>query len=86
MSKKIAQIGDGKINYHKIRSRCWELLEPGQEKDYLSKIIDLFLLALITLNVFSVILETVDQVYYRFEIYFLFFEYFSVLFFQSNIY
>ena len=70
MSQKIRFNGD-KINYHKIRLRCWKLLEPGQEKDYLSKIVDLFLLALITLNVLSVILETVDSIYtsYRFEIF-----------------
>ncbi len=69
------------MNYLKIRSRCWELLEPGQEKDHLSKVIDLFLLSLITLNVLSVILETVDSIYGRFEIFFTYFEYFSVLIF-----
>ncbi len=57
------------------------MLEPGQEKDYLSKIVDLFLLALITLNVFSVILETVDNIYKDYEIYFSYFEYFSVFIF-----
>ena len=36
---------------------------------------------MITLNVFSVILETVDSVYEKFELYFNYFEYFSVLIF-----
>ena len=40
------------------------------------------MLSLITLNVFSVILETVDSVYYKFEVYFNYFEYFSVLVFS----
>ena len=36
---------------------------------------------MITLNVFSVILETVDSIYEKFEIYFDYFEYFSVFIF-----
>ena len=64
-----------------IQYRCWQLLEPGQDKDVASKVTDLFLLTLITLNVFSVILETVDSVYEKFELYFNYFEYFSVLIF-----
>lgn len=40
------------------------------------------MLSLITLNVFSVILETVDSVYDKFEVYFNYFEYFSVLVFS----
>lgn len=42
---------------------------------------DLFLLSLITLNVFSVILETVDSIYEKFDIFFTYFEYFSVFIF-----
>ena len=37
---------------------------------------------MITLNVFSVILETVDSIYEKFETYFNYFEYFSVLIFS----
>ena len=53
--------------YLKLRTRCWELLEPGSEKDSFSKKVDIFLLLLISLNVFSVILETVDQLYNKYE-------------------
>ncbi len=57
------------------------LLEPAQDKDLSSKIVDFFLLLLITLNVISVILETVDSIYQNFEKLFLYFEYFSVFIF-----
>ncbi len=57
------------------------MLEPAQDKDLASKIVDFFLLFLITLNVVSVILETVDSIYTRFEQLFSYFEYFSVLIF-----
>ena len=67
--------------YLNLRTRCWELLEPGSEKDSLSKKVDIFLLLLISLNVFSVILETVDQLYNKYEKVFLYFEIFSVLIF-----
>ena len=71
-----------KINLKKINQRCWELLEPGREKDFFSRLTDFFLLSLITLNVFAVILETVDSIYEKFQIYFNYFEYFSVLIFS----
>ncbi len=58
------------------------MLEPGAEGDVLSKIVDLFLLTLITLNVFSVIIETVDGIYLEFKVYFNYFEFFSVLIFS----
>ena len=67
--------------YLDLRKRCWELLEPGSENDSLSKKVDIFLLLLISLNVFSVILETVDQLYKNYEKFFLYFEIFSVLIF-----
>ena len=68
-------------NYQKIRKRCWELLEPGSEEDYSSKKIDVFLLVLISLNVLSVILETVDVLFEKYEFFFLCFEIFSVTIF-----
>ncbi len=67
--------------YKQLRKRVWELLEPGQDDDSFSKKIDLFLLVLIALNVFSVILETVESVYQKYEISFLYFEIFSVTIF-----
>ena len=68
-------------SYQKIRKRCWELLEPGGEEDFTSKKVDIFLLVLISLNVLSVILETVDFLYKKYEFFFLCFEIFSVAIF-----
>ena len=65
----------------KIRHRCWELLEPGEENDSNSKKVDIFLLGLISLNILSVILETVDDLFNQYKITFQYFEFFSVLVF-----
>ena len=62
----------------KIRQRCWELLEPGRENDYISKKLDIFLLVLISLNILAVILETVDNLFNQYKTSFLYFEFFSV--------
>ena len=67
--------------YQNLRTRCWEILEPGKEKDKLSKKIDFFLLILISLNVLSVILETVDSLFQEYKNFFLYFEIFSVTIF-----
>ncbi len=65
----------------KIRHRCWELLEPGEENDSNSKKVDIFLLGLISLNILSVILETVDDLFNQYKVTFQYFEFFSVLVF-----
>ena len=65
----------------KVRQRCWELLEPGEENDYNSKKVDIFLLVLISLNILSVILETVDSLFNQYKVIFQYFEFFSVLVF-----
>ena len=70
-----------KVNVKKISLRCWELLEPGAENDSLSKKVDIFLLSLISLNILSVILETVDSLFLRYKLYFHIFEIFSVFIF-----
>ncbi len=70
-----------KIKLEKLSSRCWELLEPGNDNDLLSKKVDIFLLSLISLNILSVILETVDSLFSEYKIYFQVFEFFSVCIF-----
>lgn len=70
-----------KINYYFIRKRCWEILEPGLDKDIWSKRADIFLVCLISLNILSVILETVDSLYQNYSIFFKYFEFFSVIIF-----
>ncbi len=67
--------------YQNLRTRCWEILEPGKENDKFSKKIDFFLLILISLNVLSVILETVDSLFQEYKKFFLYFEIFSVTIF-----
>ncbi len=64
------------------RKRIWTLLEPANENDKLSKIVDIFLVSLIFFNILSVILETVDVLYLSYKNYFRYFEYFSVIVFS----
>ena len=64
-----------------LRKRVWEILEPAKEDDNLSRKIDIFLLILISLNVFAVILETVETIYIKYQKVFTFFELFSVTIF-----
>lgn len=66
------------MNVATFRKRVWETLEPARDDDNLSKKIDIFLLILITLNVFAVILETVDTLYIKYQKIFTYFEMFSV--------
>ena len=42
------------------KKRVWSLLEPANEKDLNSKLVDMFLLMLITLNIIMVVVEIVD--------------------------
>ena len=65
-----------------FRKKIWVLLEPAKENDALSKLIDIFLLILIFLNVLMVILETVEDLFYNYNKFFRIFEYFSVLIFS----
>ena len=58
------------------------MLEPANENDKLSKIVDIFLVSLIFFNILSVILETVDVLYLSYKNYFRYFEYFSVIIFS----
>ncbi len=59
----------------------FEVLEVSDEKGNLSWIVDFFLMMLIGLNVFAFILETVDSIYIKSPVFFLYFEYFSVVIF-----
>ena len=63
------------------RYRWFEILEVGAIDDPVSRIVDKFIVALILANVAAVILETVPELYSRFETSFLLFEYVSVAIF-----
>lgn len=60
------------------KKRVWSLLEPANEKDLNSKLVDMFLLMLITLNIIMVVVETVEEIYINHKLFFKYFEYLSV--------
>lgn len=64
-----------------IRKRAYEILDIGKKQDRVSRTIDIFLVVLISLNVLSVILETLPSLSDREHAYFKGFETFSVLIF-----
>ena len=61
-----------------LRKRAAELLEQGHFNDRPSRILNLFLISLITLNVLAIILESVDRLHAEFGLAFWAFEVFSV--------
>ena len=69
-------------NLRIYRKRVWTILEPADEKDSLSKFIDIFLVCLIFFNILMVILETVETLYLQYEKHFKYFELFSVTIFS----
>ena len=64
------------------RNKVWKLLEPAEDNDNLSKFIDIFLVNLIFFNILMVILETVDTLYFKYKLWFIYFELFSVTIFS----
>ena len=64
------------------RKRVWEILEPAEPEDKISKVIDVFLVSLIFFNILMVILETVDKLFIKYELFFKYFEFFSVIIFS----
>ncbi len=68
-------------NFLKYRKRTWTILEPASDSDKLSRVVDVFLVSLIFFNILSVVLETVDFLFLKYEKQFLYFEYFSVIIF-----
>jgi voltage-gated potassium channel len=65
-----------------LRKRVWEIVEVARPDDTTSKYFDLFILALIFLNIVAVILESVVALEQRFHRAFEVFEYFSVVVFS----
>lgn len=64
-----------------LRKRTAELLEQGHYTDRSSRILNLLLILLISLNVVAIILESVDSIYQKYQLEFWFFELFSVAIF-----
>lgn len=65
----------------KIKERLYEILEIAAVGDIPSKLFDIFIMALITLNVIAVILATVEKFDSQYQYYFRIFEIFSVTIF-----
>ncbi|MGD2247332.1 MAG: ion transporter [Candidatus Methanofastidiosia archaeon] len=61
-----------------MKERFYSILETASEGDSISRAFDIFIIALITLNVLAVILETVEGLYTQFTQVFAHFELFSI--------
>lgn len=64
------------------KARTYQILEKADQGDRISRTVDLFLMALILLNIFAVIIETVDSIHNKYANFFLVFEYFSIVVFS----
>jgi voltage-gated potassium channel len=67
--------------YQRIKRRTHEILDVGTSGDTVSRFMDIFLMALIMLNVIVVILETVEEQYFLYGQLFRTFDTFSVIIF-----
>ena len=65
----------------KFKKRLYETLEIAATGDRISKLFDIFIMSLITLNVIAVILATVERLNLQYQYYFRIFEIFSVTIF-----
>jgi len=65
----------------RIKERLYEILEIAAVGDIPSKLFDIFIMTLITLNVIAVILATVERFNLQYQYYFRIFEIFSVTIF-----
>ena len=80
MKCKQAQKWDEKMS-QKIKKRTFEILELSNSGDKPSRIFDIFIISLITLNVICVILETVNSISLQYKAIFEIFEIVSVIIF-----
>ena len=65
-----------------LRKRTFSVLNTGEKEDRLSRVFDLFLITLISLNVLSVILETLPSLQNQYQSFFNSFEVISVIIFS----
>ena len=62
----------------RLKNRLFEILEPASVNDLYSKLFDIFIMTLISLNIIAVVLETVESLSSRYASFFWIFEVFSV--------
>ena len=65
-----------------LKKKIFMTLEIGMGYTRVAKMFDIFLMALILLNAAAIIMETVDSIHDHFQVYFKYFEYFSVMVFS----
>jgi len=68
-----------------LKRRVFQILELQTPTDVASKIFNIFMLSLISLNVLAVILETVKNIAIRYSAFFLYFEIISVIIFTIEL-
>ncbi len=68
--------------YQNFKQRTFEILEKASKNDGLSKAFDWFILILIVLNSIAIVLESFNDLYREYYVYFRSFEVFSVLVFS----
>ncbi|MBL4708600.1 MAG: ion transporter [Flavobacteriales bacterium] len=66
------------MSYQSLKKRSYEILEQGSSSDKWSRIVDLFIITLILLNILAVILESVEWIKVHYEFIFSFFEILSI--------
>lgn len=64
-----------------LRYRTLVLLEKSEDGDLKGKIVDISILSLVLLNILAVVIESVDAIYSRYELWFYYFELISVAIF-----
>lgn len=72
------------MNYGRVKHRVFTLLSPARDGDLTSRSVDVFLVALIALNVAAAILQTVEAVYVSWQRLFDGFELLSVIIFSAE--
>jgi voltage-gated potassium channel len=70
--------------YKKIKKNVFQILEASASDSFLKKFFDYFIISLIFLNTFFYVVETVDFIAAKYNKFFLYFEYFSVLIFTAE--
>lgn len=66
------------MTYLQAKTRTFEILEPASAGDKASRVFDVFIISVISLNLLALVIETIDPIYERFSITFVAFEVVSV--------
>lgn len=67
-----------------IKIRLFQIIEKAEEEDEMSRIFDIFILTLICFNILAIILESHQNLLFKYEEYFKMFEKFSVIVFTTE--